>query len=268
MVKWQPYYIDIWYLPIKAISADKIKYYQSFLSKNEISQYDTFSFSKEKNRYLLTRYMIGKLLYEYTGEVNMYQSLDFNPWGRPFISSAHNLFKIDFNISHNDEYIVCGITSGGKIGIDIESYSKHRSCFIAEDFMAEPEISDLKVRSGEEWNKRFIEFWTLKESFIKGVGKGMAIPLDSFYFSINESNILFFDENSHGHSADWHFLLFEGPSCTSMAIAFSIDGNPSNLPAYTINRLNTFDEDPDTQDIPFFLVATGFHSSSAFIPSI
>lgn len=268
MVKLQPYHIDIWYMPIKVISADTIKYYHSFLSKNEISHCDTFYFSKEKNRYLLTRYMIGKLLYEYTGDINMSLKLEYNPWGRPFIPSAHNLFKIDFNISHNDEYIVCCIVSEGKIGIDIESYSKHRSPFIAEDFMAGPEIADLKDKSGPEWNKRFIEFWTLKESFIKGVGKGMSIPLDSFYFLINKSNIRFFDEKSQGSSDDWHFLLFEGQWCNSLAIAISFNVKHSYMPAYTINRFVLFDENPGTQDMPFCLSATSFKSTLAVTQSL
>lgn len=256
-----PNHIDIWYLPINNIPSENIKYYYGFLTRNEKAQYDNFYFSKEKNRYLLTRYLIGQLLFEYTGDSNMSLKLNHNTWGRPFIPPAYNTYQINFNISHNEEYIICALVSNGKIGVDIESYAHHRPRLIVEDFLADEEIINLKYISGPGWNKRFIEFWTLKESFIKGVGKGMAIPLNSFYFTINKSNIQFFDQDSQG---DWHFMLFEGQSGNSLAIAFSFNTNPDYMPIYNLHRLVSISENPGQNDVPFSLSATSIHSQSAF----
>lgn len=42
--------------------------------------------------------------------------------------------------------------------------------------------------------KIFIEIWTLKESYIKCVGKGLNMPLDKFSINIRDHNEIFVDD--------------------------------------------------------------------------
>lgn len=98
------------------------------------------------------------------------------PDGRPYLSGFEEVF--DFNLSHSGEWVVCA-AGQPEIGVDIERIQPidlelARRCFSAVEYrrwLGYPASQRLT---------RFYELWTLKESYLKAMGKGLAIPLDSF----------------------------------------------------------------------------------------
>ena len=107
-------------------------------------------------------------------------------YGKPYLV---NDCDFHFNISHSGIWIVCAI-SKKPVGIDIELIEPKKAHVvekIADRFFSKEECADI---SSKEVGKRlyfFYEMWTLKESFIKAIGKGLAIPLDSFIVKIEDS---------------------------------------------------------------------------------
>lgn len=107
--------------------------------------------------------------------------LNYTQYGRPYIER-----NPDFNISHSTGYVVCAISTNGKIGIDIE------------EIKAIP-IDDFKKQfSKEEWNIIttshdtyfwFYYYWTAKEAVIKAEGKGLNIPLTSITIKNSKTQI-------------------------------------------------------------------------------
>lgn len=104
-----------------------------------------------------------------------------NKYGKPYI---YNLEDYHFNISHSGEYVIC-VTHNQPVGIDIE-YIKPVSLEIAKQYFSKEEYNLIISQPKDSQNSLFYDFWTLKESFIKAVGKGLYIPLNSFAFSISE----------------------------------------------------------------------------------
>ena len=82
--------------------------------------------------------------------------------GKPYLVGRKD---ICFNLSHSGSYVVAAFDTA-PVGIDIEEI-KSDGKKIAERFFCSEEIA-------------FTELWTRKESYIKAVGEGMRIPLDSF----------------------------------------------------------------------------------------
>src|SRR6476619_4857968 len=107
--------------------------------------------------------------------------LKYTQYGRPYLDHAP-----DFNISHSTCYVVCGITTNGKIGIDIEGIK------------ATP-IDEFKEQfSKEEWNLIttsddkyfwFYYYWTAKEAVIKAEGKGLNFPLKNVIIKDGKTKI-------------------------------------------------------------------------------
>lgn len=97
------------------------------------------------------------------------KNLSYSPYSRPFLDDS-----MDFNISHSGEYIVCAISHDGRVGIDIErirplDFEEFRNYMTPEEWKAMHEAPDQI--------EYFYELWTVKESVIKGEGKGLSIPL-------------------------------------------------------------------------------------------
>lgn len=119
--------------------------------------------------------------------------------GKPYISGHTDIF---FNISHSGDFVVCALADG-EIGCDIEVV--HEVDFkIAERFFAPKEIEAIRSRKTEaEKQDMFFRLWTLKESFIKVTGMGLAIPLNEFTIDILEEGIITVDQDFDNHH--YHF---------------------------------------------------------------
>ncbi|MFC6652703.1 4'-phosphopantetheinyl transferase family protein [Paenibacillus rhizoplanae] len=103
-------------------------------------------------------------------------------YGKPFLLSPP--INLKFNISHSGDWVVVAIDSM-EIGIDIEQIIT-MNLEIAERFFAQEEYKYIaKQSSQEQKNEQFFRIWTMKESYIKRVGRGLDIPLDSFSTIIN-----------------------------------------------------------------------------------
>ncbi|MED5018399.1 4'-phosphopantetheinyl transferase superfamily protein [Paenibacillus chibensis] len=105
-------------------------------------------------------------------------SLDQTEWirgeyGKPSLKGYPNFH---FNVSHAGDWVVCAVSTEGPIGVDVERIGK-----------AEPEVAHMcfSHKEYEEWrglpdrmrDESFYERWTLKESYLKAIGRGLSIPL-------------------------------------------------------------------------------------------
>jgi len=127
---------------------------------------------------LLARYSIG----EYLEKPNQEIKLVFGKKGKPHIG---NLKNIHFNISHSGQYIVCAV-GPNELGIDVERI-REVNLRIAERFFSSSEIHDLMQLPEEERMTYFITLWTIKESFLKAIGRGLTQHLNSFTIVKNDT---------------------------------------------------------------------------------
>jgi 4'-phosphopantetheinyl transferase len=94
-------------------------------------------------------------------------------YGKPVFSSQPH---IHFNVSLSGRWVVCGIDSS-ETGIDIERIDDV-DLSLSEHFFSADEHKD--ILGSIDPLGRFFDYWTLKESYLKFVGKGLSEPLNSF----------------------------------------------------------------------------------------
>ncbi len=82
--------------------------------------------------------------------------LSYTKFGRPYLDNS----RIDFNISHSGDYVVCAVTTHGRIGIDIEKI-KPIDLFDFERYMTPQEWN--AIRDSVEPYHTFYSYWTKKE---------------------------------------------------------------------------------------------------------
>lgn len=102
--------------------------------------------------------------------------LGYNAHGKPYVEGN----PWYFNLSHAGNYAVAAFADA-PVGVDIEQMGRAKAA-VAKRFFTEEEQEMLagSLDEPEEWQRRFAWIWTRKESYIKAVGEGMRIPLDSF----------------------------------------------------------------------------------------
>ena len=98
-----------------------------------------------------------------------------NAYGKP---SLQNAADVHFNLSHAGDWVVCALDDR-PVGIDVEIIQPI-DLGIADRFFSREELADLHAKPAGERLDAFFDLWTLKESYMKAVGKGMSLPLDAF----------------------------------------------------------------------------------------
>ncbi len=232
--------LALWYLsPDELQEADYLPWH-GLLNEQEKRQVEKFCFAKDRKRYLITRILIRKLLGYYLHLAPEDILFQYNPYGRPSPVPEQNPQGLDFNIAHTDGLIAVGLGINARIGIDAESLQKPRKTEVAEDFFALTEVSQLHQAPKARQQALFYHFWTLKEAYIKAIGKGLALPLDSFGFDIQDQNIAFSDFSGEEESSDWHFQIIHHSMDHQITLAVK---RTIARQAFTINQFSA---------IPFF----------------
>jgi 4'-phosphopantetheinyl transferase len=115
-----------------------------------------------------------KILGEYLGTDGDNLVIPKTKYGKPYLKEYPDTH---FNISHTKGLIVC-VISDSCVGIDVERIKPFNKRIVERFFS----INERKYifASKEKQGQRFAEIWTKKESYVKWLGKGMAIPFESF----------------------------------------------------------------------------------------
>jgi 4'-phosphopantetheinyl transferase len=213
--------IDIYFLFTQDFDAHDFLGYESYLNKEEQVARNRFVFKKDRDQYLLTRALTRKVLAQ---KLNCQPSeLEFvkNEYGKPFLKNAPS--DLTFNISHTSGLIIIGISEKGEIlGIDIEDVSRKMDMdVIMPTVFIEDEIKELFELPQKEQRSRFFDLWTLKESYMKAVGKGFHLPPKTFSVSFQGDKYEFNENPQELSSSKFYFQLSDIDETYRMAICHS-----------------------------------------------
>lgn len=95
-------------------------------------------------------------------------------FGKPYFEGASGP---EFNISHSGLWVVCAM-SDQPVGVDVETVVAS-SVDVARQF-APDELALVEQLSGDERTREATRLWTLKESYLKFLGRGLSVRLNSF----------------------------------------------------------------------------------------
>lgn len=142
---------------------------------------------KLQKEYLLTRILARTLLARYTGGMVDPCSLKFvrSKFGKPQViwpTQAYNGEtwhppQLSFNLSHTQSLIACAITSGSQVGVDVEERGRALNtdvlAFARRKFSEVEAVRLEQFTDLEERRHHFLQIWTLKEAYLKALGKGI-----------------------------------------------------------------------------------------------
>ncbi|KAK6944042.1 4'-phosphopantetheinyl transferase domain, partial [Dillenia turbinata] len=146
---------------------------------------------------------------------------------------------LHFNLSHTSSLIACGVTMGSP-----QRVMKNNVLSFARRYFSQQEVDFLSAFSDPEVQRlEFLKLWTLKEAYVKALGKGFsASPFKTFTIRLSkgsthqsaesgsESSEIVVEPfgDTKNHTCNWHFALLELACTHYAAICMEKNNNAGN----------------------------------------
>jgi 4'-phosphopantetheinyl transferase len=199
-------YADEWGEPALTASA------RGVLESRETARAERFRSPQPRQLFLLSRILLRTTLSRYAKTVPGTWRFVVNDHGKPRIAPESGPTAPEFNLAHTAGIAVLAVAAGRDVGVDVENRSRRaRVRQLIDRFFAPEEAAEMGKLPAADLHDRFFLTWTLKEAYIKALGRGLAQPLDSFAFQLTGERPLQIDfcaappQDPH----KWRFVVVE-----------------------------------------------------------
>jgi 4'-phosphopantetheinyl transferase len=221
--------VDVWVARqdapgIRASLAD----YETLLTDEERRRGQRFLHAADRERLILGRVLARTMLSHYTGVPPRAWSIVIDEHGRPELGGRPaGTPDLRFNLSHTDGLVACAVTVGREVGVDVEHINRRITYDVPERFFSKREVAELRALPRDAQDLVFFDYWTLKESYIKARGLGLALPLGQFTFVRRPglAPCIEFAPELHDDADSWQFAQFWPTTTHRMAVAVRRIGN-------------------------------------------
>ena len=164
---------------------DALKLAKETLSHDERERANRFVFERDRNRFVVARGELRRLLGERMHMAPEDIEFRYGPYGKPELQTGLSKDDLRFNVSHCEDIAIYGFACGRRIGIDIEMirYLPDADDVAARCFSA-CELEEYRALAASEKQSGFFNCWTRKEAFVKAVGDGLGYCLGNFDVSL------------------------------------------------------------------------------------
>jgi 4'-phosphopantetheinyl transferase len=207
----------------------------TWLSPAERARYDRFRHDADREMFLLGRAMARSLVGRALGVAPEAWPWREGPRGRPEIDRP--ACAVSFNVAHSGGVVVCAVAHEAEVGIDVEDRRRARlDRELVARYCSSAEAADI-ARAGDDWQDRFLRYWTLKEAYLKARGLGIAVHLSDLSFTLGangEARVDFLDSLA-GSDPNWAFDLRDLDEAYYVAVAASTPNGAR--PAFALDPL-------------------------------
>jgi 4'-phosphopantetheinyl transferase len=134
----------------------------------------------DAERYVSAHVLVRRILAWYSGTGPGEVGIGISPEGKPYLASGSGASGsgpcgLSFSISYSGDMVLCGVTRGGRTGVDIQEHSGiDPSVESAAVFMPEAEIDVFLSLPAPDKQRMFFDSWARREAVAKGCGKGLS----------------------------------------------------------------------------------------------
>lgn len=211
--------VTVRWLAPGAVPADAWPLLTACLDAGERERAERFHFAADRAAYVAAHALTRALLSQQVPRPPAGWRFLAGPHGRPEIMPEVGDPPLRFNLSHNRALVAVAVTHACDIGIDVEAVDPARLTMdLAVHTFAPAEVAHVRALPDAARPQALFAFWTLKEAYIKAVGRGLSLPLDSFAFSLAPLAIRFSDA-CPDDPAVWRFARLSPTRTQALALA-------------------------------------------------
>jgi 4'-phosphopantetheinyl transferase len=171
--------IHVWTAEVETLDPDWVA---AILSSQEQDRAARFYFEKHRRAYRFAHAALRSVLAPYLGSAAAEIRYGEGEFGKPYLEEPAGS-RIEFNMAHSGDVVVIAVAAGRRVGIDVEQIRALEDLDAVAESHFTPAERALLANAGAR-QSAFFTCWTRKEAYIKAVGKGLSMDLNSFDTSI------------------------------------------------------------------------------------
>jgi 4'-phosphopantetheinyl transferase len=215
--------VHVWLAePEQLRDAELVARYQAALSREERARAERLRGEPLRHAFAVARALLRGSLSRYCDVAPEQWSFAAQAYGRPYVAGPAHAPPLRFNLSHTRGLIACAVTRDVEVGCDVEDLERRTEPLpLAERYFAPREVAELKGLAPEPQRARFLEYWTLKEAYLKARGLGLRVPLERFVFELPAQGPIraHFEAGLDERPERWQFALLRPTRSHVLALA-------------------------------------------------
>jgi 4'-phosphopantetheinyl transferase len=227
--------VEVWSLEEEQIDSLVSVSDLAWLSEKERSRLDRIRGDASRRLHLGSQLLRRHALEHRAGIPKEQMRFLASEFGRPYLEG--NPGNLQFNISHTQGVIVCVVTAGRGCGIDVERVPANPSLAgVVHKFLSPDEIARLGHLSPRSQREALIEYWVLKEAYLKALGCGFKRSPAEFSFFENSRGAIDVDDpkKTGPQTQRWQFHLASLRSNCLLGLALEANNSPTNPEEVTL----------------------------------
>jgi len=170
--------VDLWTVGLRPPTS-VLAALEELLSPAELGRANRFRFAKDRQAHIAAHGALRQILSTYLNSSPSDICFGEGANGKPAVRG------LQFNLSHSADLALVAVTPQRELGVDVEQVDPRRAdTSIAKRFFSPYEIGVLESVPKEQQTEAFLNCWTRKEAYLKAMGLGLSVPLDSFDVSL------------------------------------------------------------------------------------
>ncbi|MDP1989559.1 MAG: 4'-phosphopantetheinyl transferase superfamily protein [Syntrophales bacterium] len=203
--------VHLWFaLPDEWKDSTLIESARHLLGDEEMTRMERFHFPEHRHLYLVSHLLLRTTLSRYSHFLPNAWRFVTNDHGKPRLDPDAGPIPLCFSLSHTRGLSVVGVTREGEIGVDVEQVRRSvNAAELSRRFFSPEETAALEKLPPGRLQAQFPLYWTLKEAYIKALGRGLSHPLDSFSFRLTgeRPHRIGFSAEEPQEPEGWRFAL-------------------------------------------------------------
>jgi 4'-phosphopantetheinyl transferase len=211
--------LAVWWLATEAAKPSDIERWLGSLDRSERERAGRFRIAADRREYVAAHALLRTMLTHHLGVPPTAWRFLADAHGKPSIDPNVGTQPLEFNLSHTRGLVTVALASRGAIGVDVEEIDEAKADLaVADAYFARSEVEMLQKAPPSERARCFFRLWTLKEAYIKAIGKGLSVPLNSFAFTFEPIRVAFLP-GAADDASNWRFSTLPASDRHVLSIA-------------------------------------------------
>lgn len=227
--------VHLWMVDPEQPGAEQLqRQFERVLSPEEQARGQRYVFQSDRQLYIAAHGLLRTALSRYRPVAPEAWRFTADAYGKPRIESPWAHAELRFSLTHTRGLAAVAVCGNCEVGVDAEAVSRALDWqTIAERYFAPQEVAGLAGLPPAARPRAFFQYWTLKEAFLKACGKGLSLPLDSFWFTLEtpDSCQVHFAPQLAERPDLWQFFISRSAADHQLAVAVSHQGRAPRLVA-------------------------------------